>query len=231
MSVAGPSTKPVTPHYCGVCSLPTEYCEFGPSFSKCKTWLEGKDREEYERLWGADSLTARIGTLSVEKQEKLEADAAKAEKKAEKKAEQEAKKKEASEATKVDTAAPLLLCLFLPLNCDRVHRFTQLNFAFDMPPIIIKRSERTRRKHATHIHGLDAFGLDLKKVAKFFAGKFATGSSVSKNPQGEDEIVVQGDVGDEIVEMLRQQVSVLKGAPADQVVRVEDKKKKAAEEA
>ncbi|GFZ43399.1 Translation machinery-associated protein 22 [Saitozyma sp. JCM 24511] len=204
MSVAGPSTKPVSPHYCGVCSLPTEYCEFGPSFSKCKTWLEGKDREEYERLWGADSLTARIGTLSVEKQEKLEADAAKAEKKAEKKAEQEAKKKEASQ---------------LALMCERWGN------------IIIKRSERTRRKHATHIHGLDAFGLDLKKVAKFFAGKFATGSSVSKNPQGEDEIVVQGDVGDEIVEMLRQQVSVLKGAPADQVVRVEDKKKKAAEEA
>lgn len=35
-----------------------------------------------------------MGTLSVEKQEKLEADAAKAERKAEKKAEQEAKKKE-----------------------------------------------------------------------------------------------------------------------------------------
>ena len=37
-----------------------------------------------------------MGTLSVEKQEKLEADAVKAEKKAEKKAEQEAKKKEVS---------------------------------------------------------------------------------------------------------------------------------------
>jgi hypothetical protein len=35
-----------------------------------------------------------MGTLSVEKQEKLEADAAKAERKAEKKAEAEAKKKE-----------------------------------------------------------------------------------------------------------------------------------------
>lgn len=35
-----------------------------------------------------------------------------------------------------------------------------------------------------------------------FAGKFATGSSVSKNPQGEDEIVVQGDVGDDIVSVL-----------------------------
>ena len=37
-----------------------------------------------------------MGTLSVEKQEKIEADAAKAEKKAEKKAEAEAKKKEVS---------------------------------------------------------------------------------------------------------------------------------------
>ena len=65
--------------------------------------------------------------------------------------------------------------------------------------ITIKRSERTKRKHATHVHGLDLFGIDLKKAAKLFAGKFATGSSVSKNPQGEDEIVIQGDVGDDIV--------------------------------
>lgn len=34
-----------------------------------------------------------------------------------------------------------------------------------------------------------------------FAAKFATGSSVSKNPQGEEEIVVQGDVGDDIVSL------------------------------
>ena len=40
-----------------------------------------------------------MGTLSVEKQEKLEADAAKAERKAEKKAEAEAKKKEVSAET------------------------------------------------------------------------------------------------------------------------------------
>lgn len=62
---------------------------------------------------------------------------------------------------------------------------------------------RTKRKVATHIHGLDLFGVDLKKAAKLFAGKFATGSSLSKNPQGEDEIVVQGDVGDEIVSLER----------------------------
>jgi density-regulated protein DRP1 len=86
--------------------------------------------------------------------------------------------------------------------------------------IIIKRSERTRRKHQTHIQGLELFGIDLKKAAKLFASKFATGSSVSKNPQGEDEIVIQGDVGDEIVDMIKQQVGVLKGAPVDQITRV-----------
>ena len=65
MSVAGPSTKPVQPFYCGVCTLPTEYCEFGASLSKCKTWLEGKDKAEYDRLWGegmpylATKLTCR----------------------------------------------------------------------------------------------------------------------------------------------------------------------------
>lgn len=64
------------------------------------------------------------------------------------------------------------------------------------------------------------FGVDLKKAAKQFAGKFATGSSVSKTPQGEEEIVIQGDVGDEIVEMIRQQVGALKGVPADQITRV-----------
>ncbi|WVQ79517.1 translation machinery-associated protein 22 [Cryptococcus sp. DSM 104549] len=192
-AVSGSSARPVVPFYCSVCSLPTEYCEFGPSFTKCKAWLEEHDNDEFERLWGEGALTSRIGTLSVEKQEKLEQDAAKAEKKATKKAEAEAKKKESTK-------------------------------------IIIKRSERTKRKHQTHVQNLELFGIDLKKAAKLFAGKFATGSSVSKNPQGEDEIVIQGDVGDEIVEMLRAQVGVLKGAPADQVTRIEVKKKKAEEE-
>lgn len=47
------------------------------------------------------SLESRIGTLSLEQQEKLEKDAVKAEKKADKKAEAEQKKKEVS-ATRGD---------------------------------------------------------------------------------------------------------------------------------
>lgn len=69
-------------------------------------------------------------------------------------------------------------------------------------------------------------GIDLKKAAKQFATKFATGASVSKNAQGVDEIVVQGDVTHEIVELIEGNVGVLKGVPADTILCVEDKKKK-----
>jgi density-regulated protein DRP1 len=73
---------------------------------------------------------------------------------------------------------------------------------------------------------LEAFNIDLKKAAKQFASKFATGASVTKNPQGQEEIVVQGDVSDEVLEMIEEGVGVLKGIPPDNVQLVEDKKKK-----
>ena len=31
--------QPVRVLYCQVCSMPAEYCEFGPDFEKCKPWL------------------------------------------------------------------------------------------------------------------------------------------------------------------------------------------------
>lgn len=69
-------------------------------------------------------------------------------------------------------------------------------------------------------------GVDLKKAAKLFATKFACGSSVTKNLQGLDEIVVQGDVSGDIVEMIEEQVGILKGVPSDNIVEIEEKKKK-----
>lgn len=72
-------------------------------------------------------------------------------------------------------------------------------------------------------------GVDLKKAAKFFATKFATGASVSKNPQGLDEIVVQGDVTEEIIDLISDQVGIMKGVPEKNIVKVEEKKKKAEE--
>jgi density-regulated protein DRP1 len=68
--------------------------------------------------------------------------------------------------------------------------------------VIIKRIERHKRKFVIAVQGLENFDIELKKAAKLFANKFATGSSVTKSPQGNDEIVVQGDVQDEIYELV-----------------------------
>lgn len=89
----------------------------------------------------------------------------------------------------------------------------------------IKRIERNKRKFVTSVAGLEAFGLDLKKVAKDLGKKFATGSSVTKTPSGGEEIVVQGDVSGEIEEFLLEKY---KEIPEDNIELVEDKKKKAA---
>lgn len=92
--------------------------------------------------------------------------------------------------------------------------------------VIIKRIERNKRKYVTAVSGLEAFDLDLKKVAKEFGKKFATGSSVTKVPSGGEEIVVQGDVSDEIEEFLLEKY---KQIPEDNIEFVDDKKKKKAE--
>ncbi|KAK6958079.1 Translation machinery-associated protein 22 [Daldinia eschscholtzii] len=90
--------------------------------------------------------------------------------------------------------------------------------------VTIKRVERNKRKFVTAVSGLEAFGLDLKKVAKEFGKKFATGSSVTKVPSGGEEIVVQGDVSDEIEDFLLDKYKDT--IPEDNIELVDDKKKK-----
>ncbi|KAG8219080.1 eukaryotic translation initiation factor 1-like protein [Butyriboletus roseoflavus] len=206
--------QPVQVLYCEICTFPPEYCEFGSSLTRCKEWLQAAHPQLFEKYYSEEALQSKLGTLSLEAQAKLEEDTAKKEAKAEAKADAALKKKMASQIT-------------------------------------IKRIERNKRKFVTAIHGLEAFGglfaraftsesfvdkysvcvidVELKKAAKFLAQKFATGASVTKNAQGQDEIVVQGDVSDEVLELIESNTGVFKGIPAANVEIVEDKKKKAAE--
>jgi density-regulated protein len=85
--------------------------------------------------------------------------------------------------------------------------------------VIIKRVERGKRKYVTVIANLQVFHVDLKKTAKSMAQKFARGASVTKNVEGKDEIVVQGDLVDEIEEFIVEQL----GISEDQVVVREEK--------
>lgn len=91
--------------------------------------------------------------------------------------------------------------------------------------VYIKRVERNKRKYVTEVSGLEHFGLDLKKIAKEFGKKFATGSSVTKTPSGGEEITVQGDVSDDIFDWLGEHHEQI---PEENIELIEDKKKKGA---
>lgn len=65
--------------------------------------------------------------------------------------------------------------------------------------------------------------MENKKVAKDLGKKFATGASVTKVPSGGEEIVVQGDVSEEIEEFLLEKYDVI---PEDNIEMVESKVKK-----
>ncbi|KAK0717042.1 translation initiation factor SUI1, partial [Lasiosphaeria miniovina] len=183
---AAPVARHVT--YCGVCTLPPEYCEYGGTVKKCQEWLEKKHLDMYARIWSPEVLEAATASLSLEAQERAAKDAKK-----------KAAKAEAAEQKHADRLANSV--------------------------VTIKRIERNKRKYVTAVSGLEAFGLDLKKVSKDFGKKFATGSSVTKVPSGGEEIVVQGDVSGEIEEFLLEKY---KDIPEDNIELVEDKKKKAA---
>ena len=92
--------------------------------------------------------------------------------------------------------------------------------------VYIKRIERQKRKYITVVIGLEQHGLELKKMAKEFGKKFATGSSVTKTPSGGEEITVQGDVSDDLYDFLEEKYGDV--IPEDNVECIEEKKKKPA---
>ncbi|OAL07453.1 RNA binding protein-like protein Tma22 [Phaeosphaeriaceae sp. SRC1lsM3a] len=182
-------TVPVKVTYCGVCSLPPEYCEFGGTTKKCAEWLEANHPDMHSKLYSQEAIEQNMSALSVDAQKRAEKDS---QKKAAKAASAEARRAEELASSK----------------------------------ILIKRIERNKRKYVTAVQGLEAFGLDIKKVAKDFGKKFATGSSVTKIPGGGEEITVQGDLSEDILEFL---VEKYDEVPEDNVELIEDKKKKKAE--
>ncbi|CAI9100593.1 OLC1v1037722C1 [Oldenlandia corymbosa var. corymbosa] len=63
--------QPVQVLYCGVCSLPPEYCEFGPDFEKCKPWLIQNAPDVYPDLLKegdakeADKVSDKLQSTSI----------------------------------------------------------------------------------------------------------------------------------------------------------------------
>jgi density-regulated protein len=89
--------------------------------------------------------------------------------------------------------------------------------------VVLKRIERGKRKYVTAIANLGAFTAEESKaVAKKIAQRFATGASVSRTVEGKEEVVVQGDLAEEIEEFLVEKYKI----PEERIVIREEKAKK-----
>ncbi|KFD51248.1 hypothetical protein M514_07848, partial [Trichuris suis] len=142
---------PVKVHYCGECSLPTEYCEYGPSPDRCREWM----KKHLPILFAELSANVELAETASDTEEKKR------------------QKRGGKAAVKPKKLAG-----------------TQ--------PIILARAPRGKNKFVTIVSGLSSYSINLKIASKYFAQKFACGSSVT----GPDEIVIQGDVKDDLFDLM-----------------------------
>lgn len=157
-------------------SICLQYCEYYPDYEKCKAWLEKNLPSEFSNLKVEDGGDGAGGEDDKKRQKRGG--------------------KGMMKAKKVKEDGP--------------------------KKISLSRAPRGKKKSVTVVTGLSTFGkfieqlylllnrshniftmsafpdIDLKVAAKFFGTKFACGSSVT----GDDEIVIQGDVKDELFDII-----------------------------
>lgn len=161
--------------YCGVCSYPPDYCEFSGKLKRCKVWLQENHPDLYSKLYGNDVAGGDEGDKEVEVAATKLAESSIGEAR-EEKLEKDLLKLQAKQESREQRELAKKLA----------------------SKVTIKREARTKKKFVVAISGLEVFEIDMKKLAKTFASKFATGCSVSKNAEKKDEIVIQGDVMEEV---------------------------------
>ncbi|XP_078361130.1 density-regulated protein homolog [Oculina patagonica] len=146
---------PLEVQYCGVCSLPLEYCEYTSEYEKCKEWLKTNMPDVYETL--INQVAEQLADVEV--------------------SEGAAKKKQTRGGKGV-------------VRVPKKKNVTK--------KVALSRAQRNKKKYVTVVTGLGTFDIDLKKAAKIFAQKYSCGSSVT----GPDEIVIQGDVLDDLLDFI-----------------------------
>ncbi|KOM39898.1 hypothetical protein LR48_Vigan04g009600 [Vigna angularis] len=164
--------QPVRVLYCGVCSLPPEYCEFGSDFEKCKPWLIQNAPDLYPNLLkeandkGADNVADKLQSTGISSGA---GDGA------------------ASSAPKQEEVKRL--------PGGKIKKK-------DKQEVVIEKVVRNKRKCITTVKGLELFGVKLSDASKKLGKKFATGASVVKGPTEKEQIDVQGDIAYDIVEFI-----------------------------
>jgi density-regulated protein DRP1 len=164
--------QPLEVLYCPVCSLPAEYCEFGPDFEKCKPWLIKNAPELYPDLVkeAAEKTTEQLEGLDISCEKDLTQTQGTT---SDVKKDEEVKRLPGGKVKKKEK-----------------------------PEVIVEKIVRNKRKCVTIIKGLDMFGIKLSDASKKLGKKFASGASVVKGPTEKDQIDVQGDIMYDLAEFI-----------------------------
>ena len=188
---------PLTVVYCSSCGLPPEYCEFGPTWEKCKILLEKENPDilaaalAHMKIAPPPATPATSSNTNGEEESK-EMDETKKKKKKSSDDDDEEEEDDDSEDDDADDE-PVggggdddeFLAAAAPVKSAKKPS--------SGPGIYLSMANRSKRKFITTVAGFESFGITLKDVAKQMAKKFACAASVVKSKDG-NEIAIQGDL-------------------------------------
>ena len=215
------SDWPVDVPFCPNCGLPFEYCEYSMTarFSECiphlvearpNMMLQKKEMtvkafcEDSGYFSGASG--AKKGGSSVEGTNKSEGETKEApidpnDPRAKKKAEKRERKRLANERKAANKQK-------LGNNGG--------------PTVLVTIKNRTKKKFIVNINGMEKFGVKLKDAGKKLSKRYACSATVSKNAMDQKEIVMSGNIGYDIADVIH---SLYSNIPCNAII-VEMKKKK-----
>ncbi|TYJ29850.1 hypothetical protein E1A91_A06G094500v1 [Gossypium mustelinum] len=190
--------QPVKVLYCPICSLPAEYCEFGPDFEKCKPWLISNAPDLYPHL--LKEANEKEGEKVSEQLQSVGISSA------------------AEGAASSDPPGSTVSS-----KQEDVKRLPGGKIKKkEKQEVVIEKVVRNRRKCITIVKGLDLFGIKFSDASKKLGKKFATGASVVKGPTDKEQIDVQGDISYDIVEYITE---TWPAVPETAIFFIEDGKK------
>ncbi|XP_050220350.1 translation machinery-associated protein 22 [Mercurialis annua] len=188
--------KPVRVLYCANCSLPAEYCEFGPDFERCKPWLIQNAPSLYPDLiqeanaQEADNVADQLQSTGISSS--------------------------GSRGGATSSGGP-------SATKEEVKRLPGGKIKKkEKQEVIIEKMTRNKRKCITTVKGLELFGVKLSDASKKLGKKFATGASVVKGPTEKEQIDVQGDIAYDIVDFITE---TWPDVPETAIYFIEDGKK------
>ncbi|KAA8534833.1 hypothetical protein F0562_029725 [Nyssa sinensis] len=221
--------QPVRVLYCGVCSLPAEYCEFGPDFEKCKPWLiqnapdlypdllkdaNAKEADKVSNQLQSTSIsegTAPSGASSTSKQEEVKRLPG-----------GKIKKKEKQEVVIEKVVRNRRKCITTVKGLDLFgEQYASLNLLFFYYIVSLLYSLSSAYYFRLGLWD-NISGVKLSDASKKLGKKFATGASVVKGPTEKEQIDVQGDIAYDIVEFLTE---TWPDVPETAIFFIEDGKK------